>query len=466
MSERQSPDNHFSSHNPFLTMSPGRVFAVTVMPMVAIMTMNGLLGVVDAAFLGRFVGADAITALGIAFPVLMLTIALSTLVSSGMSSLFARQLGSGARVAAAQTFANAHGLAVAISLLFLLLFLAAGWAFASHMAGQNHGVAHFVWLFLLITLVGCPVQFVLALHADAWRNEGRAGTMALISLVVTVVNILLNYLLIVPLNMGVAGSALGTVLAQACGLALLVEGRRRSSESGIGMLPLASLWQHSWFGNWRQLLVLGAPVSLSFIGMAFTATCVLVALSLSGTEQLQTVAAYGVITRILGFVFLPMMAMGLALQSIVGNNVGAGRTDRANQVARIAAGVTLVYGGVVQALLLTQGKLVASAFTEDAVVVGEIARILQAMLPLYLLSGPVFMLGLYFQAIGQPARAGLLTLTKSLVVLPLLILAIATMLHVRSIWFAYPLADGAMAAIALWLLAKASRRATRLGALK
>ncbi|MBD9390332.1 MATE family efflux transporter [Agrobacterium sp. AGB01] len=459
MSQRPSPDNHF------LTAPLGKVFAITAIPMAVVMTMNGLLGITDAAFLGHFVGADAITAVGISFPVLMLAIALSTLVSSGMSSMFARQLGRGARADAAATFASAHGLALVLGLVLALLFLLGGPAFARHMAGADPVVAGMVWQFLMISLAGSPVQFVLALHADAWRNEGRAGSMALLSLGVTALNILLNYVLIVLCGLGVAGSAGSTVLAQIIGLALLLEGRRRSPT----LLPLSSLWQHGWFGNWRQFVALGAPVSLSFIGMAFTATCVLAVLSQQseiqqGQAQLHTIAAYGVITRILGFAFLPMMALGLSMQSIAGNNVGAGLYHRARRVAAIAATTALVYGAVVELLLLRQSHAVASIFMTDMQVIAEVSRIVRPMMALYLLSGPVFMFGLYCQAIGQPARAGLLTLTKSFILLPGLIIALALLTAANSIWFAYPAAEAIVTAIAIWLLVKTYNRAARLGA--
>ena len=464
MSQRPSPDNHF------LTAPLGKVFAKTAIPMAVVMTMNGLLGIIDAAFLGQFVGADAITAIGISFPVLMLAIALSTLVSSGMSSMFARQLGRGARADAAATFASAHGLALVLGLALALMFLLGGPAFARHMAGADPVVADMVWQFLIISLAGSPVQFVLALHADAWRNEGRAGSMALLSLGVTALNILLNYVLIVLCGLGVAGSACSTVLAQIIGLALLLEGRRRSPT----LLPLSSLWQHGWVGNWRQFVALGAPVSLSFIGMAFTATCVLAVLSQQGAAhqseiqqgqgQLHTMAAYGVITRILGFAFLPMMALGLSMQSIAGNNVGAGLYHRARRVAAIAATTALVYGAVVELLLLRQSHAVASIFMTDMQVIAEVSRIVRPMMALYLLSGPVFMFGLYCQAIGQPARAGLLTLTKSFILLPGLIIALALLTTANSIWFAYPAAEAIVTAIAIWLLVKTYNRAARLGA--
>ncbi len=448
MSARQSPDNRF------LTAPVGRIFATTALPMVAIMTMNGLLGIVDAAFLGRFVGEEAIAAISIAFPILLVTIALSTLVGSGMSSLLARQLGAGAREEAGATFARAHGLAIMIGLTLILLFLVGGWTFATRMAGSAEPVARMAWVFLVITLLGTPLQFLLGIHADAWRNEGRAGSMALMSLGVTSINILFNYILIVPLAMGVAGSALSTVLAQGAGLALLVEGRRRSRE----MMPLGVLRRNAWHGQWGQIAALGAPVSLTFLGMALTATCVVLALPASGEGHSQAVAAYGIITRILGFAFLPPMAAALAMQSIVGNNVGAGRWDRAEQVLRIAVVTAFIYGAAVELLLLTQGRLIASAFIADAGVIEEVARILKPMAALYLFSGPVLVLALYFQAIGRPLQAGLLTLMKSFVLVPVAIIVIAALLDRTAIWFAFPIADGLTVAIAAVVLGAVAMR--------
>ena len=65
--------------------------------------------------------------------------------------------------------------------------------------------------------------------------------------------------------------------------------------------------------------------------------------------------------------------------------------------------------------------------------------------------------------VGQPARAGLLTLTKSFLVVPALIVALALLTTANFIWFAYPAAEAIVTAIAIWLWLKTFRRTTRLG---
>ena len=446
MSLRPSPENLF------LTAAPGRIFAATALPMIVIMVMNGMLGIIDAVFLGRFVGAQAMATVGMAFPVLMLTIALSTLVSGGMSSLLARQLGADERNAAYATFAGAHGLALTIASLLIVVFCAGGWGFALNLAGSDGPVAEMVWVFLAITIFATPIQFLLGVHADAWRNEGKAGLMALMSVGVTLINILLNYILVVVLELGVAGSATGTVLAQALGLVLLAGLRPFLG----GMMPLGSLRQNRWSCGWRRILALGAPASLGFIGMALSSASVVLALRIAGsTDYATTIAAYGIVTRIFGFAFLPIMAIAMAMQSIVGNNVGARLYTRSDAVLRIAAVTALLYCLAVEVLLLTRGTVVGAAFVADPDVIGEVGRLLRPMAAVYLFSGPVLVLGLYFQAIGQPVRAALLTMVKPLILLPVLVTIAAAMLGADAIWFAYPFADGVAAVIAILVLAVA-----------
>ena len=446
MSLRPSPENRF------LTASPGRIFAATAFPMIVIMVMNGMLGIVDAIFLGHFVGAQAMTATGMVFPVLMLTIALSTLVSGGMSSLLARQLGADERDAANATFAAAHGLALMIASLLIVVFFAGGWGFALRIAGSDGPVAEMVWVFLAITILGTPIQFLLGVHADAWRNEGQAGLMALMSLGVTLINILLNYILVVVLELGIAGSATGTVLAQTLGLMLLAGLRPFIG----GMMPLNSLWRNPWTGSWRRIVALGAAVSLGIIGMALSSASVIVALRLAGSaDYANTIAAYGIVTRIFGFAFLPIMAIAMAMQSIVGNNVGARIYTRSDAVLRITAATALLYCLAVEVLLWSKGTVIGAAFVADPDVIGEVGRLLRPMAAVYLFSGPVLVLGLYFQAIGQPARAALLTMIKPFVLLPVLVIVTAAMLGADAIWFAFPIADGMVAIIATLVLATA-----------
>jgi len=79
--------------NMFLSGSLPILFIKTAAPIILIMMVNGIHTLIDAYFLGEYVGADALTAVTLMFPAFMLMVALSTLVSNGYSSVLARLLG-------------------------------------------------------------------------------------------------------------------------------------------------------------------------------------------------------------------------------------------------------------------------------------------------------------------------------------------------------------------------------------
>ena len=101
------PANHGFTHDPI-----AKVLLRTALPIVFLTSINGLLTIVDAMLLGAFVGPEALAAVTLMFPVSMLLLALSAMVSSGMASIVARQLGAGSLPEAQTTFAGAHGLSV------------------------------------------------------------------------------------------------------------------------------------------------------------------------------------------------------------------------------------------------------------------------------------------------------------------------------------------------------------------
>ncbi|MGO4854864.1 MATE family efflux transporter [Phaeovulum sp. W22_SRMD_FR3] len=454
-----------ASDNRFLTAPIGRLFLSNALPMIVLMSMGGLLNLADAAFLGHFVGPQALAAVSICFPLVMLTLALSTLVSGGMASLLARHLGAGERRAAGVVFARAHGLALCLSLCLFLAFGAGGAGILRLITADDGETARMAHQYMLILVIGTPLQFWLGVQADALRTEGRAGLMALMSAGVTLANLGLNYLLIVALDLGVAGSALGTLLAQALGLGLLI-GLRLRDRRLLALSVLAPRhWPRRggklWRDGWRPMILLGLPLCLSFIGMALVSAMVIVTLKRTlPAGYADAIAAYGIVTRILGLTFMPIMAIALATQSIAGHNLGGRLYPRSDAALRWALVASFLYCLACEGLLAGAAARVGPGFVADPAVAAQVALILRHMLLLYLFTGPVLVLALYFQAIGQPGRAALLTLTKPFVLSPLLIVLCAGFRGGAGLWSAFPLADAVMVIIAarLILRIRAGRR--------
>jgi putative MATE family efflux protein len=453
---------HGGSHANSFTNGPlGAMFAKTALPIIFVMSMSGLLAVVDAMFLGHFVGAEALGAVTLMFPLYMLIVALSTLVSSGTASQLARFLGANNLEAARAVYVGAHGLALCISVALIALFLAFGHQVTLIAAAGARNLADMGHIYLGITVFMTPLMFVLSLNSDALRNEGRVGLMAAMSLLVSLSNIGFNYVLIALMGLGIAGSAYGTALAQLLAFAILMGFR----VFGRTELRPSAMLRYSLFARWARTLALGAPQSLGFMGLALGAGAVIVALQMVDTPQYAaTVSAYGIITRVMTFCFLPLLGLSHALQSIIGNNYGAKLWHRSDGSLKLGLGIALAYCLLVEVLLIGFARPVGELFVQDPVVIAELVRILPVMVTLFVLAGPLMMLSTYFQAIGDASRAAVLGLAKSYAFALPLTFALPLIFGEPGIWMVGPMAEiGLLVLSAVVLFERARRTSLRWG---
>ncbi|MGV4792463.1 MATE family efflux transporter [Rhizobium sp. F40D2] len=394
-----------SEDNAFLTGWLPGVFIRTAAPIVAITTVNGLFTVVDAYFLGAYVGPDALSAVSLIFPGLMLLIALQSLVSNGMASILARRLGAGDRQGASRLFAGAHMLALAVTLILNILYWTLGRQIIDAGAGTA-AVADGAMLFMGAMIAFAPVSFFLSLHLDGLRCEGKIGFMTLVTLSASLLNILANWLFMAVMHWGVLGSAAGSIASQFVCLAAVLAYRWRRPAA---LRP----YRGFAFSEWRGIVAFGAPMSLGFIGISLASAAILVNISLWSTHNhVATVAAYGIITRIMTFTYLPLLGLSIALQTIAGNNHGAGLSLRVGRSLQIAMLSALVYCSLVEiAVELLAGRL-GAVFVANPAIVAEVRRILPWTIAAYFLFGQMLILSSYFQSIGDAPRAAIFGLSR------------------------------------------------------
>jgi putative MATE family efflux protein len=450
-----------SAENIFLHGSLGRLFARTAAPIILIMTINGLYVVADAYFLGVYAGADALSAVTLIFPGMMMLYALQTLVSNGMASILARELGAGRRDEARRTFTGAHLLAAGVVALLYALYWTSGRMLIDIGAAGAPAVAANAQLFMTITIGFAPISFFLSLNIDALRCEGRLGFMTLVTISATVLNIGFNWLFMGGFHWGVAGSAIGTVLAQVICLAVILVFRWRTS----GALKLA---RPGPVREWRQMLALGAPTSLGLLGISLMSAALIANIRLwEPAHYVETIAAYGVVTRILTFAYLPLMGVNVAFQTICGNNFGARLMDRTNDSLKLALMVAVAYCGLVQVICYFFSGHFGAAFADNPVIIAETARILPYTTAVYVLCGLPVVLSGYFQAIGDAPKAAILGLSRTYLLAIPLVFILPHVFGEPGIWMGAPAADiGMLGLIAIVLAANASRRGWRFGVLQ
>ncbi|MDR3373666.1 MAG: MATE family efflux transporter [Ancalomicrobiaceae bacterium] len=442
-------------HNPYLHGPLSLVFLRTAAPIILFMTVSGLFTIVDALFLGRFAGSKALTAVTLMFPVMMLMVALQSMVSAGMASIVARKIGAGDMAGAEGAVHAAHLLALVVSAGLMLAFFLLGAPLTRALAAGDAEIAEMGLSFTGIMVVFSPFAFFLNIQGDALRSEGMVGTMALLAIIATVLNMAFNYVLIGVFQFGPAGSAAGSVIAQVLSVAAVVVLRL----SGRTRLPLIARGTGSVLGNWRSILVLGAPPSLSFLGISLASGLIIADIQIWSTANMSdTVAAYGVISRILTFAYLPLMGASMACQSIAGNNFGAGLHARVRASLKIGFVFALIYSALFEIAFVALPQPIGELFVDDPAVVAEVVRIMPVMCGAYVLSAPLLIIAGYYQALGMAGSAAVLSLARTyLIGLPLLAL-VPFALGEPGIWIASPAGDVLMLLAAGGLLAWNVRR--------
>lgn len=427
--------NELEQGNKFIQGDLPAVFFKTAMPIILIMLVNGSFSLIDAYFMGVFVGAAALTAVTSMFPLFMFIVALSTLVSSGFSSVFARILGAGEKEKTKAVFSQAITLSLIVCGILILLFVIGGSSLVSSVTNGSELLFNMGYNYVAIIVFFSPLLFILSINGDSLRCEGRIAFISIISLISVLLNILFNYILIAKFELGVVGSAYGTVLAQT--FSLVVVYLYRKYKTNIFDIKIISFTLKREF--WGDFLKIGGPSSLSFLGLSLASGAILYNLQVWGSSNYELmVAAYGITTRLMTFVYLPVLGLSMAFQTIIGNNVGAEQWKRSNLTIKIALVVSLIYGVLFQAIIFLFKNDMGLLFVDDINIAKEVGRILPITTFALFLLGPLMMVNMLFQAIGDAKRAGILGLVKAYGFSLPLIFILPFIFSERGIWYAAP----------------------------
>ncbi len=416
--------------NIFLSGSIPLLFAKTAIPLSLVMMVNGLHTVVDAYFLGTYVGTKALTGVTLMFPLFMILISLFTLVSNGFASIYARAFGANHLRIAKKIIDSAITLSLIVCSFLILSFLVTGFQLALFLTNDSDELAGIGYQYMAILIFGSPLGFVLSINFDRLRCEGLLTLVTIITLSSAFLNIFFDWLYVVQFGWGVAGSAYGTLTAQLISLIALViyyTSRRRE----LSFLK----WRPVIF-QWKSLITLGIPLSLGYTGLSLSAAVTLFAIQIwAGSSYEVTAGAYGILTRMMTFTFLPLLGVSMALQSISGNNFGAQKHDRTAQTLKIAMVISIIYCSVVQAIYFLFSSQLGTLFVDDAATIAEVGRITPIVTIMFFLSGPLMMVGSFFQAIGDAARAGILMLAKTYLFAIPLTLVLPYAMGETGIWY-------------------------------
>ena len=441
---KQDTRSNLLSGNVFRTM-----LSLSV-PAILGMVVIGLYNFMDAVFVGRMVGPEAMTAVKVSYPFTLLNSGVATLVGTGSASVLSRAIGRKDQ----GTVDRIMGNLVALIILLSLIITAVGEIFTTgllSLSGAKGEILAQAERYLKVVFIGSLfVNFAQSANM-VMRGEGKLKIAMGIMAAGALLNIALDPLLISAMGKenGVLGAALATVIAQVLQAVFTLWYFRKKSDN-------VKIHRVKIHGNLiKPVLGVGVSAMLMQVMSMVQQTVMYNTVERWGGGAWQTIL--GACLSLQAFSFIPLWGISQGFQPAVGTNYGAkqyGRVRSFTKVFMITATVlALVF--YLPVMLAPQGML--SMFITDTAICEQGAPMLQVLFATYICYVVLILAITFFQAIGKAAAASAMALLRQvLLFLPLVVLLPnAFAVPVQGVFYAQMFTDLIVLLIGIILLIKA-----------
>ena len=414
----------------------------------------------DAFWVGRL-GASAVAAISVSFPVTFLVIALGSGLAMAGATLTAQYMGAGRQDMVNHVAAQTMLMVVISSVLFGAL----GYVLAPYLL-RLLGVAPDVYAnalgFMRVSFVGIIFVFTYSMFQALMRGVGQTRIPLYIVTGTVLLNFILDPLFIfgwgpIP-GQGVMGAAFATLitqaLASAIGILVFLRGRHGIKLSWRSFAPDPAYLKRAFF--------LGLPGSVELSTRALGLMIMSFLVSSFGT---LTMAAYGVGSNILQVITIPVMGMSMAVSTLVGQNIGAGNIHRAAKVTQL--GTTLSFGVLTLTGIIAwfcAPLLVSFFIPDDGDVIDAGAHFIRIMCLAWGGIGIQLCIVSAFRASGNMLIAMIIAMVSQwMIQFPIAyVLSKHTILHAQGLWWSFPITNIAVAIISILWFARGSWKTGRL----
>ncbi len=413
----------------------GRLLLKLTLPTFFGMFIMTLYNVVDTIFIGHYVGPLGIAGLSIVFPIQLMSIGIGDMTGMGGASLISRSIGAGDLTKAERTLGNA----LTTNIVLSVIIMAAGLAnpdFWLRLMGASETILPYARDFMTIILFGTVFSTLSMALNSLIRAEGNARVPMTGMIIGAILNIILCAVFIIPLDMGVRGSALATVIAQLISVLYFMS-------YFFGGKSFLKIHFRSLIIEWNILKGILAIGIASFVRlMAGSLSAIFVNRMLITYGGDLAISTFGIVNRIMMFALMPGIAIGGGLQPILGFNYGAKRYNMAIKAIKIAmVAATACCLGVFIVLYFAPEPFIR-IFTADneLIALGSYAA-KRVFLSLYL-TGSLMVGSLVFQSIGKATQAFVTAISRPFLFLIPLIFVLPRFLELDGVWLAFPITDG------------------------
>ncbi len=335
---------------------PWKSILAFTLPMLIGNIAQQLYNTVDTIVVGKYIGDNALSAVGSAGPIVNMLLVLFIGISAGATIMVSQYFGARNREALSQTIGNCITI-TAISCVALIVVMLPLIRPILVMLNTPPTILDDCTGYLQICLIGIAGLGYYNILSGIIRGLGDSISALIYLLVATVINIVLDIFFVAYCEMGVPGVALATIIAQIVSAACcMVKLTKMQQNFELGLKHLKPV------GSYMKTIVrLGLPSGLT---QAIFSSAMIIVQSLTNCFGEQFIAANVVVMRVDGFAMMPNFSFGTALTTYAGQNVGAGQYDRVTKGAKQGTLMAVGTSTVITGVILLLGKQLMHIFTD------------------------------------------------------------------------------------------------------
>ena len=351
--------------------APWQRIAEFSVPMLLGNIAQQLYNTADSIVVGRYVGDNALAAVGSASPILNLLLALFVGIATGAGIVVSQNFGAKNREGLTKSIGNC----IALSLIASIIIMIIGPMVAMpllQLLGTPESIIQWCANYLNIYFIGIIGFFFYNMLSGILRGMGDSVSALAYLCLAAALNVILDIWFVAGLGMGVPGVSLATVIAQGISAIFCFRKLKSMSEhfdltfKSCKFIPKVAM----------RILKIGIP---SGITQAIMATAGMVVLNLTNAMGEMVIACNVVIMRVDGFAMMPNMSFGQAMSVFTGQNVGAGKYDRVKLGTKQGTLMAVGFSTLITLCILLFGHLLIGMFTTTEALIDLAVRMLRVM---------------------------------------------------------------------------------------
>ena len=419
-------------------------------PAIIAMTSTSLFNIIDSIFIGHGVGALAISGMALTMPIMNVASAFGSMVGVGAAAITSIRLGQGNVRASEKTLGNV----VVLNVLLGVVIGVVGTLLLDpilYFFGASEQTISYAREFMQVILAGNVITHLYLGLNELMRASGYPQKSMYAMLTAVAVNCILNPLFIFKFGWGIRGSAFSTLIAQCAAMSIsLHHFSRRDSfvrfRRGTFSLDLKIVGSIISIGLAPFLMNICASIVVVFVNKA---------LMTYGNDL--DIGAFGIINRMAMLFIMIVLGLNQGMQPIVGYNYGARKYDRVVKTYFITVSCALCITSIGYLISRFMPVQVAHLFVggEDADAEDLINAVVYGMkytMIAFWAVGFQIVTGNFFQYIGKPKRAILISMTRQMLFLVPLLIVLPPRTGVLGVWVAQPIADSMSVLLAATLI--------------